>query len=259
MDDELNKVGVVGGTSDLPEAGASDRAEPVVLLIDDDDSVRSFVRTRLEGDGFRVIEATSGEDGLAMLTPEVTIVIVDVGLPGIDGFGVVRAIRRTSDVPIVMMTAASAEGDRVLGLELGADDYIVKPFLPREMAARVRAAVRRGAPLRAVRRHDDDAPKSEPEQGALAIDAGAREAFVDGVLLTLTSREFDLLAFLAASPRQVFSRVQLLRSVWGSEPEWVGDATVTELVHRVRKELQRHPASSARIVTVRGAGYRFDP
>ena len=123
----------------------------------------------------------------------------------------------------------------------------------------MRAAVRRGAPLREVRRHDDDVPPVLALQGALVIDAAAREAFVDGTLLTLTSREFDLLAFLAASPRQVFSRVQLLRSVWGSEPGWVGDATVTELVHRVRKELQRHPASTARIATVRGAGYRFDP
>ena len=108
-------------------------------MIDDDDGMRSFVRTRLEGEGFEVLEASSGEVGLQLLTDDVSVVIVDVGLPGIDGFTVVRTIRRTSWVPIVMMTGAADEGDRVLGLELGADDYIVKPFLPREMIARIRA------------------------------------------------------------------------------------------------------------------------
>jgi DNA-binding response OmpR family regulator len=237
------------GEIDQPE-----RDGPVALLIDDDDAVRAFVCTRLVADGFRVVEATSGEAGLELLTPEITVVLVDVGLPGIDGFTVVRKIRRSSRVPIVMMTAASDEGDRVLGLELGADDYIVKPFLPREMIARVRAAIRRAAPPDAA----PPVPRDADTEDGLVIDVAAREARIDRSALTLTAREFELLAFLASHPRQVFTREQLLRQVWETEPGWVGDSTVTEHIHRVRKELDRHPASRASIVTIRGIGYRYE-
>jgi len=230
------------------------RGGPVALLIDDDDAVRAFVCTRLVADGFRVVEATSGEIGLELLSPEITVVLVDVGLPGIDGFTVVRTIRRSSGVPIVMMTAAADESDRVLGLELGADDYIVKPFLPREMIARVRAAVRRGSPPDAAL----PGPPGADAHDCLVIDLAAREARVDGSALILTAREFELLAFLASHPRQVFTREQLLRQVWEAEPGWVGDSTVTEHVHRVRKELDRYPAGRASIVTIRGIGYRFE-
>jgi DNA-binding response OmpR family regulator len=234
---------------------ACDEAAPLVLLVDDDDALRSFVRVRLEADGLRVIEASSGEEGLDLLTADVSVVLVDVGLPRIDGFGVVRAIRRSSTVPIVMMTAAADESDRVLGLELGADDYIVKPFLPREMLARVRAAIRRaaiGGPA--------TTPTAKREAGGvLVIDTFAREARIDGAALRLTTLEFDLLAYLAASPRRVFSRDQLLHNVWHIEPGWVGDATVTEHVHRLRRELERHPTFAGAIVTVRGIGYRYDP
>ena len=222
----------------------------VALLIDDDGDVRRFVRTRLAADGFAVIEAPTGELGLELLTPAVDVVLVDVGLPGIDGFSVVRSIRRNSNVPIIMMTAASSESDRVLGLELGADDYIVKPFLPREMVARVRASVRRASARETV-------PAPFQMADSLIIDVPAREASVNGMVLALTAREFELLAFLSAHPRQVFSREQLLRHVWESEPGWIGDGTVTEHIHRLRKELERHPACRASIATVRGVGYRF--
>jgi DNA-binding response OmpR family regulator len=169
----------------------------------------------------------------------------------------VRSIRRFSRVPIVMMTAAGDEGDRVLGLELGADDYIVKPFLPREMTARVRAAVRRSMPHeREAVGTVGDAPQVP---GSLVIDTSAREARVGHSVLTLTAREFDLLAFFAEHPRHVFTRDQLLRRVWEAEPGWLGDSTVTEHVHRVRKELERHPESQVSISTVRGIGYRFEP
>ncbi len=228
---------------------------PVALLIDDDDGMRRFVRSRLEAAGFQVLEAETGEAGLDLLDSNVSVVLVDVGLPGIDGFAVVRAIRRSSEVAIVMMTAASEEGDRVLGLDLGADDYIVKPFLPGEMTARVRAAIRRSSStnptpptIDVVGRHDD-----------VEIDLAAREALVAGSVLTLTAREFDLLAFLNAHPRQVFTRDQLLRQVWDAEPGWIGDGTVTEHIHRLRKELVRHPSCRASIVTVRGIGYRYAP
>ncbi len=227
---------------------------PIALLIDDDDGLRAFVRIRLEAEGFQVIEAASGEAGLEQLTPQVSVVLVDVGLPGIDGFTVVRTMRRSSSVPILMMTAAADEGDRVLGLELGADDYIVKPFLPREMTARVRAAIRRSNLASPVE------PTSVPlDHGMPVIDPQAREALIDGVVLSLTAREFDLLAFLVAHPRQVFTRDQLLRHVWETEPGWVGDGTVTEHIHRIRKQLDLHPACAASITTIRGIGYRFEP
>jgi DNA-binding response OmpR family regulator len=244
--------------ADEPDQPSADPVESTVLLIEDDVSIRAFVRNRLEIDGYHVTEAASGEEGLEKLTPSTILVIVDVGLPGIDGFGVVRAMRRISRVPIVMMTAAADEGDRVFGLELGADDYIIKPFLPREMMARVRAAIRRGSPLQSASGSTEE-PAAIVESDGLSIDPAAREALVDGVLLPLTAREFELLRFLAESPRQVFSREQLLRQVWEVEPGWLGTSTVTEHVHRVRRQLESHSGTTARIVTVRGAGYRFDP
>jgi DNA-binding response OmpR family regulator len=234
-------------------ARTSAGSAPLALLIDDDDGMRTFVRVRLEADGFDVIEAASGEAGLDLLTPGVSVVLVDVGLPGIDGFTVVQTIRRSSRVPIVMMTGAGDEDDRVRGLELGADDYIVKPFLPREMTARIRAAARRSMPSEESWPEADVSP---PDDG-LVVNILVREARVAGKLLQLTAREFDLLAFLAAHPRQVFTRDQLLQQVWKSEPGWVGGGTVTEHIYRVRRELERHPASNASIVTVRGIGYRF--
>lgn len=229
-----------------------------VLLIDDDADVRDFIKARLESDGFSVVVAASGEQGLSMMAPDGSIdaVVIDVGLPGIDGFTVVRSLRRWSNVPIIMVTAASDEADRVLGLELGADDYVVKPFLPRELVARIRAAVRRSI-INVPATVDENAKRLV--FGPLVIDCDAHEAHVDGTGLLLTAREFDLLAFVATSPRRVFSREQLLRGVWSVEPGWLGAGTVTEHVHRLRKELERHIACSSTIATVRGAGYRFDP
>ena len=239
----------------MVEQRTGDAPRPVALVIDDDAGMRSFVRTRLEDDGFDVIDAASGEAGLELLTPRVSVVLVDVALPGIDGFMVVRTIRRSSRVPIVMMTGAGDEDDRVRGLELGADDYIVKPFLPREMIARIRAAARRATTL------DDGALTVEaasPPQRGLVVDTSSREARVAGALLQLTAREFDLLAFFTADPRQVFTRDQLLVQVWRTEPGWVGAGTVTEHIYRVRRELERHPGSHVSITTVRGVGYRFE-
>jgi DNA-binding response OmpR family regulator len=232
----------------------TERAGDTVLLIEDDDSIREFVKSRLEQAGFGVVEVSTGIAGLqAFAAHDIDVVVVDVGLPDIDGFSVVRAIRERSLVPIMMMTAAVDEIDRVMGLEIGADDYVTKPFLPREMVARVRALVRRS--------HQQEPPPSTDLQdavGGIVIDALAREARVDGIRLDLKAREFDLLAFLAASPRQVFTRDQLLRQVWQVEPGWISDATVTEHVRRVRLELVRHEGCTATIATVRGTGYRFE-
>jgi DNA-binding response OmpR family regulator len=226
----------------------------VALLIDADDELRGFVRARLVSDGFAVIEAASGEEGLARLTPDVSVVLIDVGLPGLDGFSVLRSIRRVSRVPAIMMTAASDESDRVLGFELGADDYIVKPFLPREMLARVRTAARRSV----VDSTRSDGERTRDDRTGLVVDQESREVRLDGELISLTAREFDLLAFFAASPRQVFTRDQLLRQVWNAEPGWINAATVTEHIHRLRRVFESHPNCTARIVTLRGVGYRFE-
>ncbi len=224
-----------------------------MLLIDDDEAIRSFVRGRLEQAGFSVIDAESGLDGLrAFADADVDVVLVDVGLPDIDGFSVVRLIREKSLVPIMMMTAATDEIDRVMGLEIGADDYVTKPFLPRELVARVHALLRRSAHV-----EPPVVGRTMLEVGGLSIDVAAREAHVGDDPMILKAREFDLLVFFAQSPRQVFTRDQLLRHVWGVEPGWVNSATVTEHVRRVRLELGRHPACGVSIVTVRGSGYRF--
>jgi two-component system, OmpR family, phosphate regulon response regulator PhoB len=231
--------------------GGQQRHNPTVLMIDDDDDVRRFVRQRLEAEGFEVREAASGEGGLELIDDTISVVLLDVGLPGMDGFAVLRAIRSRYSTPVLMMTAAADEADRVLGLEIGADDYVVKPFLPRELIARVRALLRRTAlatpPVQAV------------VFGDLHIDPLAREARRDGVILPLTQKEFDLLVFLAMSPRQTFSREQLLKQVWGAEPGWQNLATVTEHVHRLRRHVEAVPDQPNRIITIRGIGYRFDP
>jgi DNA-binding response OmpR family regulator len=222
-----------------------------VLLVEDDAEVRQFVRERLSSQGFVVTEATSGERALDLFPAErFDVVLLDVELPGIDGFSVLRALRRTSQVPVLLLTAASEEADRVLAFEIGADDYIIKPFLPRELVARIRAVLRR-------------ARASEPHSvltfGELVIDAQAREVFLRGGEVKLTGREFDLLVFLASTPRRTYTREQLLQHVWNSEPGWQDVATVTEHIHRLRRRIEDDPAAPRHLVTIRGAGYRFDP
>jgi len=173
-----------------------------------------------------------------------------VMLPGMDGFEVLRRLRVHSSVPVLMLTGRGEESDRIVGLELGADDYVVKPFSPRELVARVRSVLRRTRGTQAAGRL---------EFGDLELDLTTREAWVRGDLVELRRREFDLLAFLCASPRQVFTRDQLLLYVWEVEPEWQGAATVSEHVHRLRAKIEIDPARPSRIVTVRGVGYRFEP
>ncbi len=252
---------VTSWSPNVDERGEMTQAHPVVgasgsvLLIDDDAQVRAIMRVRLEASNFLVTEAATGEDGLQIIGDDIDLVIVDVGLPGIDGFTVVRAIRERHDMPIIMVTGADEEADRVLGLEIGADDYVVKPFLPRELVARVHAVLRRSAPP----------PSSEVVTdhiitvGDLEIDGHAMVARRDGEPLPLTNREFDLLHYLARSPRQAFTREQLLRQVWETEPGWQDPSTVTEHIHRLRRHVEVDPSTPKRLVTVRGVGYRFDP
>jgi DNA-binding response OmpR family regulator len=225
-----------------------------VLVVDDEPMVREVVANYLEVDGFEVHEAADGDEALAWLRdhrPE--LVVLDVMLPGIDGIALLRHIRRDGDTPVILLTARAEEVDRIVGLELGADDYVVKPFSPRELAARVRTVLRRTAAV---------PPAMEADLltfGDLRIDLRSREVTLGAAAVALTPKEFDLLAFLATSPRQVFSRRQLLSQVWDSAPEYQDPATVTVHVGRLRQKLEPDPDAPRWLTTVWGVGYRFEP
>lgn len=178
------------------------------------------------------------------------IVLLDVMLPGEDGFEILARLRRTTDVPIIMLTGRDEEASRVLGLRLGADDYVIKPFSADELSARVASVLRRTQRARS---------SSVLEFDDLRIDLANRQVVTGGAAVELTAREFDLLAFLATSSRQVFSRHQLLESVWGSSTEWQDPGTVTEHVRRVRRKIQPDGGPARWVQTVRGVGYRFEP
>ncbi len=238
-----------------------------VLVVDDEPMVREVATAYLEREGFVVSEAADGPAALARVTADPPdLVVLDVMLPELDGFSVLTRIRRTSDVPVVLLTARAEEADRVLGLELGADDYVVKPFSPRELAARVRSVLRRtldtprpGDPRSGTRTAGPGPGAERLTFEGLAIDPVSREVHVDGTPVELTPKEFDLLAFLARSPRQVFSRAQILEQVWDSSPDWQDPSTVTVHVRRVRQKIESEPESPRWIHTVWGVGYRFEP
>jgi DNA-binding response OmpR family regulator len=224
-----------------------------VLVVDDEPTVREVVVGYLRRDGHQVMEAEDGPTALRLLESEqFDLVVLDMMLPGVNGLDILRRIRSTGDMPVIMLTARAEESDRVAGLELGADDYVVKPFSPRELAARVNGVLRRAT------------PKSVPagdtfEFDGLVVDNRSREVRLDGELVEMTPKEFDVLAHLAASPRQVFSRADLLRDVWQSSPDWQDPATVTVHVRRIRNKIEADPENPRRITTVWGVGYRFEP
>jgi DNA-binding response OmpR family regulator len=213
------------------------------LVVEDEDSIASLVRSYLEREGFTTVRARSGEEALAELERNpVRVVVLDLGLPGIDGFDVCSRIRERSRVPVVMLTARDEEPDRISGLELGADDYVTKPFSPRELLARVRAVLRRA-----------ETWLEEPELmlGDVVVRREAREAIVAGVPVELTSKEFDLLTILLGNPNRVLSREVLLDRVWGlSFPG--GTRTVDVHVASLRRKLGRPEL----VQTVRGVGYK---
>jgi DNA-binding response OmpR family regulator len=224
-----------------------------VLVVDDEPMVREVVARYLERDGLHVHEIGDGDEALRWLAGNrPSLVVLDIMLPGTDGLQILRAVREVGDVPVILLTARAEEIDRVLGLELGADDYVVKPFSPRELAVRVRNLLRRTTPT-----------TSRPSEllvfGNLTIDPGAREAGVDGCVTALTPKEFDLLLTLARSPRQVFSRRQLLELVWDSSPDYQDPATVTVHIGRLRQKLEPEPEHPRWIHTAWGVGYRFEP
>jgi len=214
-----------------------------VLLVEDEHSIGSMTRGYLERNGYRVVWVRSGEEGLAELgRHQVRIVILDIRLPGIDGFDVARTIRTRSDVPILMLTARDEEPDRVAGLELGADDYLTKPFSPRELVARMKAV---------LRRTDGRGAEEVLTLADVELNRNAREVVVDGEVVELTTKEFDLLATLLENPGIVVSRDQLLDRVWGMTYPG-GTRTADVHVAQLRRKLGRPEL----IRTVRGAGYK---
>lgn len=227
-----------------------------VLIVEDEENILEALRYNLEREGYAVDAAADGERALAAAresSPDV--VILDVMLPRLDGFEVCRILRRESDVPILMLTARGEEIDRVVGLELGADDYVAKPFSMRELMARVRSLLRRsgrGAAFRGDRSGGDTL-----RSGDLEIDAASRIVRRKGAELELKPREFDLLALLAENKARVFTRDQILDRLWGHN--YYGDSrTVDVHVRWLREKIEPKPSEPVRIVTIRGVGYRFD-
>ncbi len=222
----------------------------IVLVVDDEPMVREVLAQYLTHDGFEVVEAEDGDQAVAMLDERrPDLVLLDLMLPKRHGLEVLRHARATSDVPVILLTALGDEKDRIAGLELGADDYVVKPFSPREVAARVRSVLRRSsvaAPMIGT-------------FGEVNVDFDRRHVLRAGSEVDLTRLEFDLLAFLLANPNRVVSRDELLQSVWESSAEWQDPATVTVHVRRLRQKLEHDPSEPAHILTVYGVGYRFEP
>jgi DNA-binding response OmpR family regulator len=220
-----------------------------VLVVDDEPIVREVVVRYLEREGYRTLEAGDGDLARRLVEKHSPgLVVLDVMLPGTDGLELCRWIRSHSDLPIIMLTARGEEADRIVGLELGADDYVTKPFSPRELAARVRTVLRRSAP--------ETARTEQLSFGDLMINAGTREVTKAGVPLRLTVKEFDLLWFLARHPRHVFSRDQLMDRVWGYEAA-LDTGTVTVHVRRLREKIEDDPSHPRLLQTVWGVGYRF--
>jgi DNA-binding response OmpR family regulator len=220
-----------------------------VLVVDDEPIVREVVVRYLEREGYRTLEAADGDRARELLQRESpSLVVLDLMLPGTDGLSLCRWIRSYSNLPVIMLTARGEEADRIVGLELGADDYVTKPFSPRELAARVRTVLRRAAPaVRPVERLTFD---------GLEIDAATHEVRRNGTLLQLTAKEFDLLWFLASHQRRVFSRDQLMDRVWGYEAA-LDTGTVTVHVRRLREKIEDEPSRPRFLETVWGVGYRF--
>ncbi len=225
--------------------------EATILLIDDDAQIRTLLSRLLDQDGYHSIQAVDAPTAMKVLVKDhPDLVLLDVLMPTTDGIELLKQIRVASDVPVIMLTALGNEADRVLGLRMGADDYVVKPFSAGELTARIDSVLRRS------RSTNGD---SEQPSETLRIDATSRDVHVRGGLVDLTAKEFDLLAFLAASPRQVFTRAQLLDHVWASSSDWQDTATVTEHVRRLRQKIEQDPENPLLLQTVRGVGYRFEP
>ncbi|GDX30855.1 sensory transduction protein regX3 [Actinomycetes bacterium] len=227
--------------------------KPVILVVDDEESYRDALSIALDREGFSVITAADGAEALAAFDRDhPVLVLLDVMLPKMSGIDICREIRSRSSVPIIMVTAKNAEIDTVVGLEVGADDYITKPFGLRELVARVRALLRR-APIDSVRPTDIDLI----EVGAVRLDAARYEVFVNDELTPLTRKEFELLEFFLLNADRVLTRDQLIDRVWGSD--YYGDTKTLDVhVKRLRAKIEAEPSNPERLITVRGVGYRYE-
>ena len=222
-----------------------------VLVVDDEPTIREIVVKYLRRDGFRTLEAADGNHAYELVEAErPDLVVLDLMLPGTDGLELCRWIRERSNLPVIMLTARGEESDRIVGLELGADDYVTKPFSPRELAARVRTVLRR-AEL-------DVVADERLSFDGLVIDSSSRDVTRNDEPLRLTAREFDLLWFMASHPRRVFSRENLMRRVWGYASA-VDTGTVTVHMRRLREKIEDDPSRPRHLETVWGVGYRFSP
>lgn len=219
-----------------------------ILLVDDEPTIVETVEAKLRKEGYAVFSALTAEDGMRLFKQsKPDLLLLDVMLPNRSGFDLCRAIRRESQVPIIFLTARASESDRVAGLEIGADDYIVKPFALGELAARVKAVLRRAK---------GNVPVDAVEIGNLRIDPRTHEATLGGQPLTLARKEFALLLFFASHPGQVFSRETLLDRIWGQD-SFVTERTVDVHVRWLREKIERDPSHPERLLTVRGVGYKF--
>jgi two-component system, OmpR family, alkaline phosphatase synthesis response regulator PhoP len=227
-----------------------------ILVVEDERDIRELVRFHLAQEGYAVREADSGESALSQVATErPALVVLDIMLPGTDGLEVCRRLRSaeaTHNIPIIMLTARAGEVDRVIGLEMGADDYLTKPFSPRELVARVKAVLRRT--------HGEDVPLPHEvfERGRLRLDFDTYEVFIRNESANLSLREFELLKFFVRNPYRVYDRLQLLDLVWGQDVH-VEPRTVDVHIRRLRKRIERDDANPELIVTVRGVGYKFNP
>lgn len=241
----------------------AESSRPTVLVVDDEENIRDAIAFSLRREGFDVLIATTGPEGVELAQRNPDVILLDIMLPGIDGLEVLRRIRANSNVPVLMLSAKGDEIDRVVGLEIGADDYITKPFAMRELIARIRAIVRR------VGMTNDTAPAVTQQPvvttagpkihaGNLVIDIAARTVLDTGKVVELNPKEFDLLVYFSRHPGVVLSRDALLREVWGYEYR-VDTRTVDVHVRWLRTKLEENPAMPRRLLTVRGSGYRFMP
>ncbi|MCI8520740.1 MAG: response regulator transcription factor [Clostridia bacterium] len=231
--------------------------EQTILVIEDEQNINEILTFSLGKEGYRTISALDGLKGLEMaLTENPDLILLDVMLPGLDGWEVCKKVREHSQVPIIMLTAREDEIDKVLGLELGADDYITKPYSMRELAARVKANIRRSTVQQAVQ-EPEPVSQSAIVSGDLSINVERYEVTKNGEIIDITLREFELLRFLATQPDKIYSREKLLENVWGYE--YYGDVrTVDVTVRRLREKIEDDPSMPKYIITKRGVGYYFN-
>ena len=235
-------------------------SEITILVVEDEPSISEVVGLYLQRAGYQVQTAADGRIAMTVLEDKIPdLVILDLMLPEVDGLSLTRWLRERSDVPIIMLTARREEIDRIAGLEMGADDYVVKPFSPQELVSRVRAVMRRIK--RASSPQGEWAPASNKRTltfGDFIIDAPSRTVTISGKEIPLTAKEFDMLYLLAQHPKQVYTREQLLDRVWGGS-EYIDPGTVTVHIRRVREKIETNPSTPNRLVTVWGVGYKFEP